>query len=357
MSLSRFTKPDDRVGRVVRYSDIAKFTENLKGAHWYHTDISMLNDKTDWAKLTEGVRTYYSYILAFFWDADNIIIGNLADNFISEFKARDVRAFYTAQTEQEETHALAYDLQVQALFNEEQQAKLKDFVNGMPVIGRMHDWIRGWMDRQYPLAQRLAAFCFVEGLFFSTHFLSITFLKLENLMPGLTLFNEYISRDEASHCNFASYLLNTYSNKEERPTFECIKQMVAGALDCLREFFKESLTEAYKAQHGKEMPEGKIISVVPYVELDLMIKYLEFYSDIICVQMGYDKIYKTKNPYPEENLQGLNATQKTNFFERKVTQYCEPQAANRTVFLMDDKPVKGNFWGVVDELENEKLSN
>ena len=50
-----------------------------------------------------------------------------------------------------------------------------------------------------------------------------------------------------------------------------------------------------------------------------MAKYIEFVADRIVVQLGYEKIYKTNNPFDFMDL--ISVEQKTNFFESRVSSY------------------------------------
>jgi len=52
---------------------------------------------------------------------------------------------------------------------------------------------------------------------------------------------------------------------------------------------------------------------------ELMSQYIEFVADRLLLQLGYDKIYNTANPFPWMELISLNG--KTNFFEKKVADY------------------------------------
>ena len=61
--------------------------------------------------------------------------------------------------------------------------------------------------------ERLIAFAAVEGIFFSASFASIYWIKKRGLMPGLTLSNEFISRDEALHTEFAILLYSKLQKK------------------------------------------------------------------------------------------------------------------------------------------------
>jgi ribonucleoside-diphosphate reductase beta chain len=50
-----------------------------------------------------------------------------------------------------------------------------------------------------------------------------------------------------------------------------------------------------------------------------MSQYLEFVTDRLLVQLGYEKIYNSKNPFPF--MDAINLQGKTNFFEHRVSQY------------------------------------
>ncbi len=58
----------------------------------------------------------------------------------------------------------------------------------------------------------------------------------------------------------------------------------------------------------------------------LMSKYIEFVADRLCVQLGYDKIYNSHNPFDFMEL--ISIESKVNFFERTVSEYA---LANKTV--------------------------
>ena len=52
---------------------------------------------------------------------------------------------------------------------------------------------------------------------------------------------------------------------------------------------------------------------------ELMYDYIKFVADRLLIQLGYDKIYDTKNPFKFMELTSLDG--KTNFFEERVTEY------------------------------------
>ena len=69
-----------------------------------------------------------------------------------------------------------------------------------PCIKRKTDWAIKWIgDDSSSFATRLVSFAIVEELFFSSSFASIFSIKKKNILPGLCLSNESISRDESLH--------------------------------------------------------------------------------------------------------------------------------------------------------------
>ena len=58
---------------------------------------------------------------------------------------------------------------------------------------------------------------------------------------------------------------------------------------------------------------------------DLMSQYIEFVADRLIVQLGYDKIYNSSNPFAFMEMISMEG--KTNFFEKRVGEYA---LANKT---------------------------
>jgi len=50
-----------------------------------------------------------------------------------------------------------------------------------------------------------------------------------------------------------------------------------------------------------------------------MSQYIEFIADRLSVQLGYDKIYNSANPF--EFMELISVESKTNFFEKRVSEY------------------------------------
>ena len=133
------------------------------------------------------------------------------------------------------------------------------------------------MTKGQNFATRLIAFACVEGIFFSGSFCAIFWLKKRGLMPGLTSSNELISRDEGLHTDFAVLI---YSMLQNRLSYDTIKEIVEEAVRIEKEFIIDSIP-------------CKLIGM----NSELMSQYIEFVADRLVVQLGYDKIYNSKNPF------------------------------------------------------------
>ena len=101
-----------------------------------------------------------------------------------------------------------YSRLIQELVDDvKEQDRLFKGLETMPEVRAKAEWCIKWIeDRTQPFAARLVAFAAVEGIFFSSSFAAIFWLKSRGMMPGLCQANELISRDEGLHTNFACLL-------------------------------------------------------------------------------------------------------------------------------------------------------
>jgi ribonucleotide reductase beta subunit family protein with ferritin-like domain len=142
----------------------------------------------------------------------------------------------------------------------------------------------------------------VEGIFFSGSFCSIYWLKERGLMPGLAFSNELISRDEALHTEFAVLLYTKYTKAEEKLPQSIVHAMVREAVSLETEFINHAIPCSIMGMNA-----------------DLMDRYIKFVSDRLLTQLGYDKLWSAKNPFPF--MERISLENKTNFFEKRVAEY------------------------------------
>ena len=118
-------------------------------------------------------------------------------------------------------------------------------------------------------------------------------------MPGLATSNEFISRDEGLHCDFACLLFGMLKNKL---TQEQVYSMIISAVEIEQEFITDALPVDLIGMNAK-----------------LMRQYIEFVADRLLNSLGCKKYYNSANPF--DFMESISLEGKTNFFEKRVSEY------------------------------------
>ena len=285
----------------IKHNEIWKMVKKQQACFWIPEEIDLSKDMADWNTLNDNEHHFIKNILAFFAGSDGIVLENLVLNFFSEIQIPEIRSFYSFQIMMENMHSETYSLLIDKyITNPEEKHATFNAIEHSPAIKKKADWAIKWIDSDtstFPI--RLVAFAIVEGLFFSGAFCSIYWLKKRGLMSGLTFSNELISRDEGMHTEFAILL---YTMIEHKLTVEQIHTIFKEAVAIEKEFILESIP-------------CNLIGM----NVHMMSEYIEFVADRLIVQLGYNKIFNTKNPFDFMELISLDS--KTNFFEKRVSEY------------------------------------
>jgi ribonucleoside-diphosphate reductase subunit M2 len=296
--------PDDNrfVMFPIKYDDVWQMYKKQLDCFWRVEEIDLSKDLTHWKEhLDKDEKHFISSILAFFAASDGIVLENLAVRFMNEVQVSEIRAFYGMQIFMEGIHSQMYSTLIETyIHNSDEKDRLFRAIETYPCIQKKANWARKWIgDNRSSFSTRLVAFAIVEGIFFSSSFASIYWIKKRGFMPGLTLSNEFISRDEALHCEFAILL---YSKLNKKLNKKKIHEIITEAVTIEKEFICEAIP-------------CKLIGM----NSDLMSQYIEFVADRLSVQLGYDKIYNVGNPFDFMEL--ISIESKVNFFERTNSQY------------------------------------
>lgn len=302
--------PDDNryVMFPIKYNDIWEMYKRSIDSFWHTGEISLAQDLNDWNKLNDDERNFIKMILAFFSSSDALVTDNLGTRFMNEVQVSEARAFYAFQIAIETIHSEMYSILIDTYIKDsEEKTKLFQATTNYPCIEKKFKWAEKWLnDKRSNFATRLVGFALVEGLFFSSSFAAIYWIKKRGLMPGLTFSNELISRDEALHTEFAILLYSKINKKiPKKKLYEIVKE----AVDIEKEFITESIPCRMIGMNSK-----------------LMCQYIEFVADRLCLQLGYDKLYNSSNPFDFMEL--ISIESKVNFFERTNAEYA---LANKTV--------------------------
>jgi len=287
----------------IQDNEIWKMYKKQVDCFWRAEEIDLSKDIVQWNSetLNDNERYFISMILAFFAASDGIVTENLAIRFMSDVQLAEARAFYGFQIAMENIHNEVYSLLIDSLIkSDEQKNKLFAGIENFPCIKKKSDWALRWInDKRSSFYTRLIAFACIEGIFFSGAFCSIYWLKKRGLMPGLTFSNELISRDEALHTEFAILL---YNKTQKRYPKQKVHDIIKEAVEIEKEFICEALPCRLIGMNSK-----------------LMSQYIEFVADRLSLQLGYDKIYNSSNPF--DFMEMISVEGKTNFFEKRVSEY------------------------------------
>ena len=286
----------------IQYQDIWKMYKTAVGSFWQVEEIDFSKDIDDWNnKLNENERNFIENILAFFAASDGLVDENLITRFYQDVKVPEAKAFYAFQIAAETIHSETYSLMLNSFVKDPtKRDKLFNGIHTIPGIRKKAEWSMKWIEHpDAPFSLRLLAFAIIEGVFFQSAFASIYWLKERNIMNGLCSSNVLISRDESLHVEFAILLYSTLKNKQDQ---SIVHEVIKEAVEIETEFITESIPCSLLGMNNT-----------------LMSEYVQFVADRLAVQLGYDKIYDAKNPFPF--MERMSLENKDNFFETRSLDY------------------------------------
>lgn len=284
----------------IRHKEIWDMYKQAEASIWTAEEIDLSPDLLDWdRKLNNDEKYFIKHVLAFFAASDGIVNENLAVNFMQEVQYPEARCFYGFQIMIENIHSETYSLLIDTYIREPSEKEyLFNAMETVACVKKKADWALRWISKG-TFAERLVAFAAVEGIFFSGSFCSIFWLKKRGLMPGLSFANELISRDEGLHCDFACLL---YSQLKNKLPLKTVQEIIISAVENEREFVTSALPVRLIGMNS-----------------DLMCQYIEFVADRLLVALGSPKVFKVNNPFDFMDM--ISIPGKTNFFERRVSEY------------------------------------
>jgi ribonucleotide reductase beta subunit family protein with ferritin-like domain len=285
----------------IKHDDIWSMYMKSVDCFWRTEEIDLSKDLNDWNnKLDDNERYFLKMILAFFASSDGLVNCNLGERFFNEIGLQEAKCFYGFQIAMENIHAQTYGVLIDTYIrNEDEKMKCFNAINEYDCIKEKGNWCLKYINSEDDFATRLICFAIVEGVFFSGAFCSIFWLKKRGLLQGLSFSNELISRDEALHTEFAVLL---YSKLIKKVPKEKVYTIFRDAVKIEQQFITEALPCRLVGMNS-----------------GLMCDYIEFVADRLLVQLRYDKLWGTKNPFSWMEMISLEG--KTNFFEKRVGDY------------------------------------
>lgn len=287
----------------VKYQDIHEMYKKASSSYWVAEEINFEQDLNDLDRLSRNEKHFIKQVLAFFAASDGIVMENLAVRFMNDVAIAEAKAFYSFQIAMEQVHSETYSLLIDTYErNPEEKDKLFNAVHTFAAIQEKADWAMKWiLHPEASFAQRLIAFAIVEGVYFSSSFAAIFWLRERGILPGLSFANQLISRDENLHTEFACLL---YSKMIHRVPDKIVKEMFDEAVEIEDRFITESIP----------------CSMINMNEA-LMKDYIRYIADRTLLMLGYDKLYNCQNPFSFMEASAMES--KGNFFECKISEYAK----------------------------------
>lgn len=286
-----------------------EYVNKAESSFWTSLEIDFNQDLISYSKLNDRERTYLNSVLGFFAASDSIVNDNIALNLLRYSTVPEACHFYALQLGIEAVHSKVYSLLLNTYIQDstERNALLASLDTNAYIRGKAQ-WVGRVVGLEHPGLENLVpsalAFVAMEGIFFSSSFAMIYWLRERGEFPALTCANELIARDEGLHMEFGIDYLSSvlYPNKSFQ-YLESVKRLLMEAcnIECL--FVMDS------------MRGGSMLGM----NAELMCQYVQYVTDYIGQRLGCGTIYGVKNPFVFMNRLGME--KKTNFFETRPTQY------------------------------------
>ena len=294
--------PDRYVMFPIKYPDIYEMFNTHRKTLWNEAEIDLSGDLKDWAKLSDGERHFIKNVLAFFAASDGIVLENLGLRFFKDVQIPEVRSFYSMQMFMETIHGIMYSQLIDTyITNAKEKDELFKAIETIPSVQQKAEWALKWIESGDSFAQRLVAFACVEGIFFSGSFCCIYWLKERGVLQGLTKSNDFISRDENLHQEFAVLLYSKYI--KNKLSDEIIHQIVSEAIEIEKTFIIDSIPCSLLGMNAL-----------------LMTEYIHYVANRLVKQLGHTELYPDARQ-PFAFMDRICFDSKDNFFEGRVTSY------------------------------------
>jgi len=298
-SLRRFTL------YPIQYPSLFSLYKKQLSSFWKAEEIDFSKDRSDFETLSDDEQHYIKRILGFFAASDGLVNFNLGTRFLNELVPMEATVCYTYQMMMENIHSESYSIMLDNLVKDSDERRyLFNSIKTVDSIRTISDWAIKWIESDLSFAHRVVAFCVVEGVLFSGAFASIFWLKKYKsqgrlFLQGLVKSNEFISRDEGQHVEFG---VEIYKLLKNRLTSEEVYSIIEEGVDICKTFYTDALPVRLLG-----------------ISHESMMEYIQYVSDRLLVELGYEKKYRVANPFSFMETIGMSG--KTNFFESRPTEY------------------------------------
>lgn len=290
--------------------------------HWHPDELTLTKDIEQWnVAITPGQKEFLTQLFRFFTQADCGIAEGYYKKFLPLFAGHpEVGMMMGSFANREGVHVISYALLVETLGLPD--GEFTAFLNYKAMRDK-HDYLAEiTTDTPENIYRALAVYsAFTEGMqLFSTFAMLMHFERL-GLMPAMTNIVRWSLRDESLHSECMVALANKFKQEYLPATDmqEYIYEVARKMVELEDEFIKLAFSTV-----GPDINYGLPASEKPLTEEDVRV-YIRHTADYRLKSLGYAPIFgDLENPLPWLDVL-LMATEHTNFFEAKPTEYSKGQ--------------------------------
>lgn len=289
------------------HQDLFNLYLKQRSVIWTEKEIKLEKDRNDFLKLEPKVKNFIKFMLAFFANADGLIMENINSNLQSLCPFFEGQLFFTVQNYIEGIHSITYANFIKELIDDPKEKEhLFNAIKTIKTIKAKADWYKKYMDKNISYAEKIIASTIAEAINFQSAFASIDWIY-ENLkiMGGLKDANIMISRDEGIHTTWGITLYNKLE-KKDKITTERILEILDECVQTEFDFIDEILTFDLKGMNKEILSNYVKYSAKRFLQ-EFNIKVSEKYDISIDILPHY--------------LSSRGLSNRTNFFEKQPTEY------------------------------------
>lgn len=291
------------------YTNAVEINRRHESAHWVEDEIPMGDDVNDWKgnKLTSGEKDFITNVLKLFTTTDVLVGQYYLDYLIPVIKNNELRCMLTSFAAREGIHQRAY-----ALLNDTLGLPESDYhaFLDIAVLREKSEYaMESTTGTVSDLAFSLAKGVFNEGVSLFSSFVMLLNFQRFGKMKAMTKVVEWSIRDETIHVEGNAWLFRQVCEENPDIVNDEFKRRIydmARIIVDLEDAFIDYVYQDYKIE-GLESDEVK--------------QYIRFIADRRLNQLGLKENWMI----PENPLTWLdwilNASNHTNFFEGKVSEY------------------------------------
>jgi ribonucleoside-diphosphate reductase beta chain len=338
----------------VRYPQFITYFNNMEDRFWRPQDVNMNKDNLDYKQASPEIQAAYKLGLGNLTAID-VVQTRMAAILSMAITDPAASAAYAAANENEATHIQSYSYALlDKLTISEQNKMMRDAVADpvaqernslvIKVLEEMEDAYKQYffnlMDTKTfakYLARGLVAMSVLEGVNFYSTFMMFYYIQHRyNILDGTVAIIRYIHKDEFQHT-----YLNGHTHRALLSDYPLSEQEEQEHIDWALNFIRENVK--------REIAYGLDLFTTIKVRPSEIETYIHWLGNVRASALGLPLPFPdmphtvTENPIPwmkafDDNR--LDAGQKTDFFERDVTQYEKTTAQNTTVAKEDISKLK-----------------